>query len=204
MNDESPFDPAWTWVVSGTLSLACAAAFIVRGGGPFPVGGGELQDDFVATVGYWGSLICLAGTSAAGFLLNMYFRKRATNSAYAWPRLQFLEGATRVKSIAFIGFYSVVFLFVGSLYVCLSAYLSLSRVSLWDETKPLENGFIRSRVAAMNHECAANPCFRFHELDGVAPFAHEWFWFSDAALLGFVVLTISTWSVFIIRTLFRV
>lgn len=175
----------------------------MRGGGPFPVGGGELQDDFVATVGYWGTLICLVGASAAGFLLNMHLKNRPANSVYAWPRLQFLEGVKRVKSIAYIAFCSVVVLLVGSLYVCLAAYLSLSRVALWNETEPLENGFIGSRVAAINHECATNPCFRFHELDGVAPFAHEWFWFSDAALAAFAVLAISSWSVFVFRTLFR-
>lgn len=203
MTNESPYDPAWTWVVSGTLSLACAAAFFIRGGGPYPFGSGELQDDLVATVGYWGSLICLAGASASGFVLNIYFKNRAKNSEYAWPRLQFLEGPTRVKPIAFIGFYSTVLVFIGSFYTCISAYLSRSRISLWDATKPLGKDFIDSRIAAVNHDCTAKPCFRFHELDGVAPFAHEWFWFSDVALAVFFVLAISSWSVFVLSTLFR-
>ena len=188
-------DTAWTWIGSILFASCVAVWFFIRSGGTsfFPSANNVLQDDAVVSAAYWGLLISGAGLCVLGALALRFKKKGFHKSGFGWPRYTLLEGDVRDGLVARVAFLAVTIVPGATFVAALVAY-SNSRIALWNENVPLADGFIESRIAAFRSPCDDQPCFRMHPLDGVEPYAIQWFtWLNEPLVIVLFFIAIVVW-----------
>ncbi|MDM0109840.1 hypothetical protein QTH97_33330 [Variovorax sp. J22R24] len=153
-----------------------------------------MQDDVIVSVAYWGLLISTIGLAALGTIARRYKYMGYDRSGFAWPRFTLVEGDVR-DGLAARGTFAVLTLVPLTGWIIALVAYSKSRIALWNSPVPLSDGFISSRVAAIQAACEGQPCFRMHPIDGVPPFAMQWFsYLNDPALLVLSVYAVYVWA----------
>jgi hypothetical protein len=158
-----------------------------------------VQDDYKATVAFYGILLGTAALTGLGFLALTYAKTAFAERSFAWPKYQLLEGETRSVVVARLAFFGVLLPQVTNILVATIAYVKTSRIAAWNADIPLARGFFGSRLAAFRDSCAEQPCFRLAPLDGVAPFAHQWFLASDIVVAMFLSCALASWITYSVR-----
>lgn len=199
MSEESPYDNIWSWLAVATIGFSVATFIFLRTGSYsiFPADDTLVQDDAMVTVAFWGALICSAGLLGLGILAQRYAKSEHARSGPGWPRLAKVETKARDPFVARIALSVTLVVPLAATAASLYVYVTKSRVSLWEATTSLAPGFFSSRAAALRYDCEDTPCFRFHPKDGLAPFAQEWFWFSDSLLLLLLASCVVVWGRFV-------
>lgn len=189
MPDKKPdikrsLDLAWTWLGSAVAGASVLIGFFVRSGQTsiFPsseVGG--IQDDVAVSVAYWGLLVSAGGLAVLGALACRYASKGYGDDGFAWPRFTIVEHDVRDSLVA-VASLVILALLPLVLLVMSTVVYSKSQIALWNAHVPLADGFLSSRWAAVGTICMNQPCFRMHPLDGVKPYAMQWFTYLNEPL----------------------
>jgi hypothetical protein len=188
-------DPIWTWLGSAIVGASALTAFYVRSGASsiFPGPDTGMQDDVVVSVAYWGLLISTSGLAALGAIASRYRSRGDDRDGFAWPRFTLIEADVRDPLVAKGALAALTLIPLLAWVICLVAY-SKSRIALWSAQLPLSDGFVSSRWAALQTACTNQPCFRMHPLDGVPPYAMQWFsYLNEPALVLLTAYAVYVW-----------
>ncbi|WP_300063761.1 hypothetical protein [uncultured Roseobacter sp.] len=197
----SPYDTIWTWLSSAAVGFAIVCLLLLTTGSAsiFPDPNAVVQNDHKVTVAFYGVLVGTAALSSLGFLALTYAKTPFAKQCVAWPKYQLLEGETRSVMVARLAFIGVLLPQVTGILVASIAYAKTSKIAAWNADVPLANGFVRSRLAAFRSDCPEQPCFRLAPLDGIPPFAHQWFITSDILVVLLLSCAIALWVVYAVR-----
>ena len=196
--DETPYDAIWTWVASATIAYGSLTFLYLSTGAPslIPTAKAMMQDDVKVAAAFWGALVCSIGLTALGFLAIVFVRSKYARPGQIWPRLKLIEGKTRSPFVVRIALAVTLLTPLAAMAASLISYHKNSRISEWNATEPLGSGFLASRVAAYGTDCPSQPCFRMAPMDGVQPYSHQWFYWSDPVLFCATLGALVAWLVF--------
>ncbi|MEM9630382.1 MAG: hypothetical protein AAGA50_03590 [Pseudomonadota bacterium] len=196
--EDTPYDAIWTWLASAIIAYG-ALTFVFLSTGAMtllPTDNAIKQDDVKVVVAFWGALICASGLTALGYLAIIFARSKYTQLGPPWPRLKLIEGKQRTPFVARVALLITVLIPLAAAIASVVAYLKNSQIAEWNATEPLELGFVSSRASALVTDCPEQPCFRMAPLDGVEPYSHQWFIWSDVFLASVILGALVAWLVF--------
>lgn len=201
--EETSYDTLWSWIAWSLIAFGCLVIVFLATGSRsiFPDENSLNQDDVKASAGLIGALGSSIGLAALGLILGSFVKSTESSRTFPWPRLEKVESKKRNALVAAIALALTIIVPVGSLTASLVVYVSKSEIADWDATTPLSDGFIGSRLTAIQTNCDSQPCFRISPKDSVPPFAFQWFVLSDVVLLVSVVFAVVAWSLWGYRSI---
>lgn len=200
-NDTSPFDVLWSWLATATLSVA-VVSFLLMSAGLTTFFGTQNpieQADAKVNIAYFAALACGGGLLALGLIAHRYLKAGPFGQGIPWPRYALLEGEVRHSFTAWIALAAVLLIPLITIYAAIYRYVRDSKIACWDASNPLSQGFLDSRIAALSETCQGSAMLRMAPKDDQAPYAVQWFFWTDVLLAMVIVMAVIVWVRYLLR-----